>query len=162
MKLENARNYMITDMEFSWAKLDQASTSSGVTKEGRSFTTPLQWEITISTTDADKAAELVANRIPLKEKDGVFSIAMRRNALKKDGSSMDPVRFVGRDKLPLASRNSIGNGSRGNVIVWQAPYGTNDVFNSLTAVQVIDHVEYNGGDGTDFDVIPEDPDSAMF
>ena len=80
---------------------------------------------------------------------------VKRKAIKADGSAMDPVRVVDAQKMPLARRSSIGNGSTGNVIVWQAPYNTagrSGIANSLTAVQVTNLVEYTAG-GADFDVV---------
>ena len=52
-------------------------------------------------------------------------------------------------------RRSIGNGSTGNVIVWQAPYeavGRKGISSSLTAVQVTNLVGYTAG-GVDFDIV---------
>ena len=57
-------------------------------------------------------------------------------------------------------RQSIGNGSVGNVIVWQAPYevqGRKGISNSLTAVQITTLEVYSGGSAAvDFDVVGED------
>jgi hypothetical protein len=115
----------------------------------------------IATTDAAKAADWKANDLNVKESEGNFTVSLRRKSVTKDGSPMEPVRVVDSQKLPIAAadRRKIGNGSRGNVIVWLAPYeyaGRKGVTSSLTAVQVTDLQEYSGGgDAMDFDVVGE-------
>ena len=87
-------------------------------------------------------------------------VSLKRNAKKRDGSDNGKVRVVGADKMPLSA--TIGNGSKGNVIVWQYPYsapgGRSGISGSLTAVQVTDLVEYNSG-SVDFDVVADAPAS---
>ena len=96
----------------------------------------------------------------VKERGGKFVVALKRKAVKADGSPMDPVRVVDANKAPIMDRRSIGNGSIGNVIVWQAPYevqGRKGISNSLTAVQVTTLEVYSGGsNNVDFDVVGED------
>ena len=56
-------------------------------------------------------------------------------------------------------RSKIGNGSKGNVIVYQMPYefaGQTGITNILVAVQVTEMVEFSGTGGIDFDVIADD------
>ena len=72
---------------------------------------PLQ----IATDDADKASELKAMGLNVKEKDGKSTVNTRRKSVRADGSPMDPVRVVGKDKQPIENRRAIGNGSKGNV-----------------------------------------------
>ena len=69
---------------------------------------------------------------------------------------MDPVRVVDSNVTPIENRRSIGNGSKGNVIVWQYNYefaGKTGVASSLTAVQVTDLVEYTPTQTDDFSAI---------
>ena len=69
---------------------------------------------------------------------------------------MDPVRVVDSAVTPIENRRSIGNGSKGNVIVWQYPYeamGRSGVASSLTAVQVTDLVEYVSTQSEDFSAV---------
>ena len=151
--LNAPRNYLIPDVTLNWARLGQAQKSPfGVD----------QWELQIEVS-ADQAKELSANYMNVKEKDGIFTVSLRRKAVKADGSSMDPVRVVDTSKMPMENRNKIGNGSKGNVIVWQAPYdsmGRSGVSSSLTAVQVTDLVEYTGGSSdVDFDVVSAPKDT---
>ena len=149
------RNYLIADVELNWVKVDAPVSPFGVP----------QWEIQIATTDAAKAADLTANHIPMKEVDGKFVSSLKRKAVKADGSANDPVRLVDAQKAPMSDRRSIGNGSRGNVIVWQMNYefaGRTGITSILTAVQVTDLVEYSGGSGLDFDVIGETSEGSLF
>ena len=144
--MENPRNFLISNVILNWARLDQPVSPFGAP----------QWELQLELT-AEQAAELKSNHFNVKEKDGKFTVSLKRKAVKADGSPMDPVRVVGADKMPMENRGSIGNGSKGNVIVWQAPYSTmgrSGIANSLTAVQVVDLVEYSGSNGgVDFDIV---------
>ena len=155
--MDKPRNFIVSDVTLNWARLDTVVSPFG---------TP-QWELQISTADKAKADDLKANHMNVKEKDGMFTVSLKRKAIKADGSPMDPVRVVDAQKMPLARRSSIGNGSTGNVIVWQAPYNTagrSGIANSLTAVQVTNLVEYTAG-GADFDVVDapsETPSADLF
>ena len=151
--LSQPRNYLISDVELNWARLD--------TPAQNPFGGDPAWELQIATTDKAKAEEMSANHLNVKEKDGKFVASLRRKAVTKDGSPMDPVRVVDSSKQPMdgTSRRKIGNGSVGNVIVWQAPYdfsGRKGVTNSLTAVQVVKLEEYAGGSSVDFDIVGDE------
>ena len=154
--MDKPRNYLISNVELNWARLDTPTNPFGTEI----------YEIQIATTDAAKAKELSDNHFNVKEKDGKFVVSLNRNAKKRDGGDNGKVRVVGADKMPLEA--SIGNGSVGNVIVWQYPYsaaGRTGVSGSLTAVQVTELVEYKSGD-VDFDVVsmdsPAAPEADMF
>ena len=153
--LTQPKNMIILDVELNWARLD--------TPAANPFGGEPNWELQIATTDAAKAADWKANDLNVKESDGKFTVSLRRKSVTKDGSPMEPVRVVDAQKLPIAAadRRKIGNESRGNVIVWLAPYeyaGRKGVTSSLTAVQVTELQEYSGGgDSMDFDVVGEAP-----
>jgi len=153
--LTQPKNLIITDVELNWARLD--------TPADNPFGGEKAWELQIATTDAAKAAELKSEGLNVKESDGTFTVSLRRKSVTKDGSPMEPVRVVDAQKLPIAAadRRKIGNHSRGNVIVWLAPYeyaGRKGVTSSLTAVQVTQLEEYSGGgDSVDFDMVGEAP-----
>jgi len=150
--LTQPKNLIITDVELNWARLDTPSPNP--------FGGEPNWELQIATTDAAKAAELKTEGLNVKESDGKFTVSLRRKSVTKDGAPMEPVRVVDAQKLPItgAERRKIGNESRGNVIVWMAPYeyaGRKGVTTSLTAVQVTKLEEYSGGGAElDFDEIP--------
>ena len=147
--MENPRNYMIANVELNWARLDASSPVSP-------FGAP-QWELQIATTDKAVADDLKANHLNVKERDGKFVVSLKRKAVKADGSPMDPVRVVDAAKMPIENTRSIGNGSVGNVIVWQAPFevqGRKGISNSLTAVQVTTLEVYSGSsNNVDFDIV---------
>ena len=148
--METPRNYLVSDVELNWARL-----SSPVNPFGTE-----QYELQIATTDEAKAAELRANHLNVKEKDGVFTVSLKRKAKKANGEDNGKVRVVDANKAVF--EENIGNGSRGNVILFQYPYeamGRKGIASSLTAVQVIDHVAYTPTGGVDFDVVGEEPAS---
>jgi hypothetical protein len=153
--LTQPKNLIISDVELNWARLD--------TPAANPFGGEPNWELQIATTDAAKAADWKANDLNVKESEGNFTVSLRRKSVTKDGAAMEPVRVVDAQKLPIAAadRRKIGNGSRGNVIVWLAPYeyaGRKGVTSSLTAVQVTHLEEYSGGgDNVDFDMVGEAP-----
>ena len=138
------RNFRIDNVELNWAKLDQPVSPFGT----------LQWELQIATADKAKAKELKDNYFNVKEKDGKFIVALKRKAIKSDGSENTPVRVVD-GTLQAIDAKKIGNGSTGNVIVYQYPYeapGRKGIASSLSGVQVTNLVEYNPS-ATGFDVI---------
>ena len=144
------RNYLIENVELNWARLANPVSPFG---------TP-QWELQIATTDPVLAGQMGENNLNVKEKDGKYTVSLKRKAVKADGTEMVPVRLVDAQKNPIENRGSIGNGSKGNVIVWQAEYeamGKSGVSNSLTAVQVTELVEYAPTGGVDFSVVGDSP-----
>ena len=148
--MNSPRNFLISNVELNWAKLDQPVSPFGAA----------QWELQIATTDKAVAEDMKANHLKVKEVDGKFVANLKRKAVKADGSAMDPVRVVDANKAPITDRRSIGNGSIGNVIVWQAPFeyaGRSGISSSLTAVQITKLEEYKSTGGVDFDVVGEAP-----
>ena len=149
--MENPKNVLVSDVTLNWARLD--------TPVDNPFGGPAAWEVQISTSDRSKLAELESMGAKVKEADGMFTISLRRKSESSQGAPMDPVRVVDAQKQPMDStaRRKIGNGSKGNVIVWAAPYEymkRKGITFSLTAVQVVDLVEYSGGGSdVDFDIV---------
>ena len=144
--MDKPRNFLISQVELNWARVDTPVNPFGTE----------QWEVQIATTDKAQADELKANHLNVKEKDGKFIVSLKRKAVKADGSPMEPVRVVNADRSVITDRRSIGNGSIGNVIVWQAPYdfqGRSGVSSSLTAIQVTKLEVYSGGSSVDFDIV---------
>lgn len=139
------RNYRIDNVTLNWAKL-----ASPVSP----FGTP-QYELQIETADATLAQSLKDNHLNVKEKDGKFTVSLKRKATKADGSDNGPVRVVKSDATAMSADEikKIGNGSKGNVIVFQYEYnaaGRKGIASSLTAVQITDMVEYESTGGADF------------
>ena len=145
--MDAPRNFKIMDVEMNWVKLATPVDTPFGTK---------QYEMQIATEDKKVAAEWTANHLNVKEKDGKFTVSLKRKATRADGSENGPVRVVDPGLNPVANVNQIGNGSRGNVIVWQAPYdayGRKGVSSSLTAVQVTKLEIYDGSANLGFDVV---------
>ena len=151
--LTQPKNLIIKDVEINWARLD--------TPAPNPFGGAPSWELQAVTTDKALAKELSDNGLKVKESDGQFSVSLRRKSVTKDGTDMEPVRVVDAQKMPITGndRRKIGNGSRGNIIVWLAPYeyaGRTGITSSLTAVQITELNEYTGAaEQPDFDVVAE-------
>ena len=143
--MEKPRNFVVSNVELNWARLTTPQSPFGTS----------QYEIQIATEDTTQAEELIANHIAMKEKDGKWVASLKRKEFKANGENNGKVRVVDSTKQPVEA-GSIGNGSTGNVIVFQYPYdtaGRKGIANSLTAIQVTDLVVYSGSDSVDFDVL---------
>ena len=140
--LENPRNYKIDNVEMNWVKIASPVDSFG--------TMVYEMQIVVTKEQADV---LKSNFFNVKEKDGKFIVGLKRKAFKKDGSENGKVRAVDADLKPIENTRSIGNGSVGNVIVWQYPYknaSRSGIGNSLTAIQVTKLEKYESTGGVDF------------
>ena len=148
------RNVIISNVELNWAKLSKPITNQfGAT----------QYELQIATADKAQADKISADTgLSFKEKDGKFVMNLKRKAKDSKGADMTPVRVVDVNKAAMDG-GSIGNGSKGNVIVWQYEYefaGRKGVGSSLTAVQVTDLVKYERTSDVDFDAVETAPAAA--
>ena len=149
--LAQPKNVLLSNVTLNWARLD--------TPVDNPFGGAPSWEVQAASADKSVFAEMEALGAKVKEADGLFTVSLRRKSERADGSTMDPVRVVDGQKNPMDStaRRKIGNGSKGNIIVWCAPYEymkRKGVTFSLTAVQVTELEEYTGGTGgVDFDIV---------
>ena len=151
------RNFKIEDVTLNYARLDRTVSPFG---------SP-QFEFQIATTDQAKVAMLETNHIMFRRNpdgtlktnpDGEFFASLKRKAVKADGSDNGPVRVVNADTTPFPAdkMGRIGNGSRGNVIVFQYPWeqaGRKGIASSLTAVQVTEFKEFVPTGGVDFEPV---------
>lgn len=147
--MEFPRQLKIDDVEFNYPRLDKPTNPFGTE----------QYELQIATTDSAKAQYLKDNKLNVKEKDGVFTVSLKRKARKANGEDNGKVRVVTATKQEFEDVRTIGNGSRGNVILYQYEYdtaGRKGVAASLTAVQVVEHIPYSPT-GVDFDIVGEEP-----
>ena len=143
--MEKPRNFVINNVELNWAKLVNPTSPFGTS----------QYEIQIATDDSSVAKMLQDNHVPMKEKDGKFIASLKRKEFKANGESNGKVRVVDGNKQPLDA-STIGNGSVGNIILFQMPYdraGRQGIMSSLTAVQVTDLVEFSGSNSVDFEMV---------
>jgi len=152
-----ARNYRIDNVELNWAKLSKPVNPFGTE----------QWELQIATTDKAIADTWSSNYLNVKQDkmdSTKFTVSLKRKAVKANGDANSAVRVVDSSAvaLPHEKISQIGNGSTGNVIVYQYPYkqaGREGIANSLTAVQVIDFKEYTAP--VDFEpVVSEGSDTS--
>ena len=144
--MDQPRNYKIENVTLNWARLDSTVNPFGTE----------QYELQIATSDSAKAAELKANHMNVKEKDGMFTVSLKRKAKKADGSDNGKVRVVNADLSPMENTRILGNGSVGNVVVFQYPYsaaGRKGIANSLTAVQVTKLEKYEAQAAADFTAV---------
>lgn len=110
------------------------------------------WEVQLRTRDKKVKAEWT--KLNLKPKtveddDGVFySVSLRKKSKKKDGTPNQPVNVVD-GGLNQIDPMSIGNGSVGNVRIFQYEYGDEGkIASMLMAIQITKLNEYvpKGGD----------------
>lgn len=152
------RNVIINNVELNWARLVKPVNPFGTE----------QYELQIATKDKAQADKITADTgLMFKEKDGSFVSSLKRKAKKNDGSDNGAPRVVDASKAAMDGM-SIGNGSIGNVIVWQYEYeyaGKKGVGSSLTAVQVTKLEKYEPSGSVDFDAAVEEaaaPSADLF
>lgn len=110
------------------------------------FGTP-NYEMQAATEDKAVAKEWNELGFKVKQLDGKYIVNLKRKAIKANGDENTPV-SVFDAALNLIDGDKVGNGSTGNIKVFQFPYeyaGKKGISNSLTAVQVTNLVEYTGG-----------------
>jgi hypothetical protein len=144
------RTIIIRDAEMHWAKLVKPVEPFGT----------LQWELQIRTRDKATAKSWKDDYyLAVKQEDddaGVYWKAnLKRKAIKKDGGNNTPPDVLDAAKQPIDG-STLGNGSVGNVMLFQYPYevaGRKGVSSILSKVQVVDHKVYQPDTGTDFDIV---------
>lgn len=106
------------------------------------------WEVQIRTRDKDQAKEWKEKNINVKTDDddkGVFYKAtLKKKTRKASGDPQNPVVLVGGDLTPI-DPNILGNGSIGNVRVYQYDYevgGRKGIASMLMSIQVSTLREY--------------------
>lgn len=135
-KFEGARELLLKDVEFHYYK------DKPVEYKGK-----LQWEVSIKTNDPAVAEQWEFNHLNVRH-NGTSTkmptewvVSLNRKVHKKDGTEQEPVRVVDENLRPYTpeERRKIGNGSKGNLIVWQGQYDNSHgkgVSTSLTAMQI--------------------------
>jgi hypothetical protein len=112
-------NAIIKDVTFAWVHLDKAVSPFGTD----------QYDIQIQVPKARKSElEKFGTVKEVKDKDGkvtgAFSVSLKKKAFKADGEPAMKPRVVDAAKNPMSPEDvaSIGNGSKGNVIVTLRPF----------------------------------------
>ena len=148
--INEKRTVIIRDAELHWAKLVKPVEPFGT----------LQWELQMRTADKDEAEKWKKEfYLTVKTEDGddgtYYKANVKRKAIKKDGDQNTPPDVLDGAKKPIDGSN-VGNGSIGNVMLFQFPYemqGRKGVSSILSKVQVTDLKVYQNSNATDFDVI---------
>ena len=107
------------------------------------------WEVQIRTRDKAEAKswwkELNLRVQPKEDDEGLYYVAnLKKKSKKRDGSDMAPVNVVGGDLSPV-DPDTIGNGSVGNLSVYQYEYnvnGSKGIASMLMGVQITKLCEY--------------------
>jgi len=157
--ISEKRTVIIPDVELYWAKLDKPVDPFG-TK---------QWEVQCRVHDKDIADKLKKDmflNVKSEEEDGnkYWRFNATRKLYKAGQDSLPehereqnvPPEVVNGDRKPITVM--IGNGSKGNLKLFQTPYdfkGKKGVSTTLTAVQVTDLKVYEQNSGVDFDVVDD-------
>lgn len=133
---------ILENVELFFAKLDPAKPN------GRFDPNNPTWEVQIRTRNKAQAKgwkDLNINVKPDEDDDGVFYKAtLKKKSKKNNGEPQNPVSLVGGD-LTSIDPNTLGNGSIGNVRVYQYDYevaGRKGVASMLMAIQVTTLKEY--------------------
>jgi len=148
--ISEKRTVIVRDVELYWAKLVKPVEPFGT----------LQWELQMRTRDKAEAKkwkeDFYLNTKTEEDDEGVFyKTNVKRKALKKDGDQNTAPDVLDNAKVAIDG-NKVGNGSTGNVMLFQYPYdvgGRKGVASILSKVQVTDLKEYTPSTETDFDVI---------
>ena len=148
--IDEKRTIIVRDAELHWAKLVRPVEPFGT----------LQWELQMRTRDKGVAEgwkkDFYLTVKPEEDDDGTYyKTNVKRKAIKKDGDQNSAPEVLDGNKKPIDG-NVVGNGSVGNVMLFQYPYemaGRKGVSSILSKVQVTELKEYKPTTETDFDII---------
>jgi len=133
---------VLMDVEIYFAKLDPERPNSRFDKDRPT------WEIQIRTKDKAVAKDWKAKDLRVTtddNDDGVFyRVNLKKRSKKADGTNTKPVNVVAGDLSPIDPK-TIGNGSRGNLSIFQYDYKVNNKegrASMLMGIQVTLHNEY--------------------
>lgn len=135
---------IIKDCELWFCKLDPKRPNNKFNKENPT------WECQIRTTDKAVKKQWEELSLPVKAvvpDEGVpyFRVNLRKKSIKEDKDPASPIKVVN-GKLEDIDPNSIGNGSIGNVRIFQYEFPRKDggkgVASVLMGIQVTKHIVY--------------------
>ena len=114
------------------------------------------WDVQLRTEDMDTVKSLQDAGVKMKKHDdGYYHANVKRNVVNRKGDKNTPVVIVDKDKQLVPETVSIGNGTVANLKLFSYDWsvgGKSGTSAMLSAVQVMELVEYTGGDSVDFDV----------
>lgn len=108
------------------------------------------WEVQIRTSDKIQKKEWELLSLPMKaivpdEGPPYFRVNLKKSSIKKDETPAAPVKIVDGDLNELYP-NTIGNGSVGNIRIFQYDYpkkeGGTGIATILMAIQITKHIEF--------------------
>lgn len=126
------------------------------------------WEIQLRTKSKETKKEWETLGLNVKavvpdEGDPYFRVNLNKKSLNKEGEPANPVKVVDA-KLKEIDPTTIGNGSIGNVRIYQYEYtkktGGTGIVSTVMAVQVTKHVVYTPKPSEDFDALDEDTETV--
>ncbi len=136
---------IISNVELHWNKLG-TKIDQGFDGNSPAWTTEMR------TRDKDQSENWKAAGLNVKTKDdedGLFwACTVKKPTHTKDGRPQVAPPVVGKDKMPFADPDSIGNGTVANIKIHTFDYnynGREGVGFRLDAIQIIDLVEFSGG-----------------
>ena len=145
---------ILKNCEIWFAKLNPSRPNARFSKENPT------WEIQLRTKDKAQKKMWEELKLPVKavlpdEGEPYFRLNLRKKSIKKDKTPADPVTVVRGDLSPV-DPNSIGNGSIGNIRIFQYEYpkdgGGTGTASILMAIQLTKHIEYEATHADDFDM----------
>ena len=147
--INEKRTVILKDVELHWAKLDKPVDPF---KTGERL-----WEVQIRTADEVIAKQWAKEYYINAKKDdeGFWKANVKRKELNGKGETNKAPDVLGRSNQPISASN-IGNGSIGDLKLFQYPYdvaGRKGVASMLSAVRITDLKEYAPTSDVDFDVI---------
>lgn len=135
---------LLTNCELWFLRCDPLKPNSKFDKENPT------WEVQIRTSDKTQKKEWEALSLPMKamvpdEGAPYFRVNLKKSSIKKDGTPAAPVKIVNGDLQELDA-NTIGNGSAGNIRIFQYDYpkkeGGIGIATILMAIQITKHIEF--------------------
>lgn len=144
---------VLKNVEINWVKLDQDNPDMGF--DGESPT----WQVT-ATVDKKFFNSWRKQKLPSAKEhdDGTYTIQFKRKAIVVNGKMKSAPKCLDASLRPL-DQSIVGNGSIANIqySVYDWDFGKKKgKAADLMGIQVIDLVEYHGGDGSEFEVVSED------
>jgi hypothetical protein len=147
---------ILNNCEIHFAKLDPARPSSKLNKKNPT------WELQMRTTDKEQKAEWAAHGIKVtavrEDEEGpilYWRANLRKKSIKADGDKADAPKVVD-GKLQPVDPNTIGNGSIGNIRIFQYDYkdketGVSGKASVLMGLQLTTHILYTPKPGVNND-----------
>jgi hypothetical protein len=137
---------LLNNCELWFAKLDPKRPSKKFNKDNPTWELQLRTASKETKKDWENKGLKVKAILPDDDSPPYYRVNLRKKSIKKDGEAASPVDCLNSKLKPL-DPNSIGNGSIGNVRVFQYDYtdtssGKKSIASVLMGVQVTKHIVY--------------------